>query len=259
MVTDSALRASGASVDLDSRRVVDDVDLSVNAGEIVALVGPNGCGKSTLLSALAGFRKPATGSIAIGSNRVEATSTMALARLRAVVTQHNRPDVGFTVGEVVEMGRYPWLRTPQSAQSAQAIAQAIAECDLTELTSRPVSHLSGGQQARVAMARALAQQTPVLLLDEPTAALDIAHQEQVLRVLQLARERGTAILLVVHDLSLAAAYADRVVLMKAGRVQATGTPDDVLTDSLLSEIYDHPVEIIAHPRTGQSVIVPRRE
>ncbi|GAB19165.1 hemin ABC transporter ATP-binding protein [Gordonia effusa NBRC 100432] len=255
----SVLAAHNVSIALDGRQIVSDVELSVASGEIVALVGPNGCGKSTLLSALGGFRAPSSGHVELCGEAVSALAAKEMGRRRAVVTQHNRPDIGFTVGEVVEMGRYPWTRTPQAAESARIIAEAIADCDLAELVDRPVSRLSGGQQARVSLARALAQRTPVLLLDEPTAALDIAHQEATLQVLRRARDRGVAILIVVHDLSLAAAYADRVALMKSGRIVASGTPETVLTDTLLSEIYDHPVEIIAHPRTGQSVIVPRRE
>lgn len=253
------LAAQGVSVVLDGRTIVDEVSLDVDAGEIVALVGPNGCGKSTLLSVLGGFRAASSGSLTLAGDPVARLAAVELGRRRAVVTQHNRPDVGFDVGDVVEMGRYPWTRRPEAADSPAIVARAIADCDLTDLVDRPVSRLSGGQQARVALARALAQRTPVLMLDEPTAALDIAHQEATLRVLRQARDRGVAILIVVHDLSLAAAYADRVALMKAGRIVATGPPDVVLTDTLLSEIYDHPVEIIAHPRTGQSVIVPRRE
>lgn len=255
----TVLAAQGVSVLLDGRTIVDDVTLDVAAGEIVALVGPNGCGKSTLLSALGGFRAASSGTLELTGDPIAKLSAVQLGRRRAVVTQHNRPDVGFSVGEVVEMGRYPWTRRPESADSPAIVAQAIADCDLTDLVDRPVARLSGGQQARVALARALAQRTPVLMLDEPTAALDIAHQEATLQVLRRARDSGVAILIVVHDLSLAAAYADRVALMKAGRIVATGRPDVVLTDTLLSEIYDHPVEIIAHPRTGQSVIVPRRE
>lgn len=253
------LAAHGVSVRLDGTDVVSQVDLHVGAGEIVALVGPNGCGKSTLLSALGGFRPASGGRVTMSGAAVAELSAKEMGRRRAVVTQHNRPDIGFTVGEVVEMGRYPWSRTPQARESSAIVAEAIADCDLAALVDRPVAQLSGGQQARVALARALAQRTPALLLDEPTAALDIAHQEATLQVLRRARDRGVAILIVVHDLSLAAAYADRVALMKSGRIVATGTPGEVLTDTLLSEIYDHPVEIIAHPRTGQSVIVPRRE
>ncbi|NMN99790.1 heme ABC transporter ATP-binding protein [Gordonia sp. TBRC 11910] len=253
------LVAQSVSVRLDGTDVVSGVDLAVGSGEIMALVGPNGCGKSTLLSALGGFRPASSGRVSIGGDRVGDLSAIERGRRRAVVTQHNRPDIGFTVGEVVEMGRYPWSRTPQARESSGIVEEVIADCDLTAFVDRPVAQLSGGQQARVALARALAQRTPVLLLDEPTAALDIAHQEATLRVLRRARDRGVAILIVVHDLSLAAAYADRVALMKSGRIVATGTPTEVLTDDLLSEIYDHPVEIIAHPRTGQAVIVPRRE
>lgn len=201
----SGIRAENIVVTLGGRDVVDHVSLEVTAGELVALVGPNGCGKSTLLSALSGVRTPQHGTAIIDGHDVAHTSHRDLARRRSMVTQHNRVDTPFTVGEVVEMGRYPWLRTPHAARSPELIADAITRCDLDSLVHQPFPQLSGGQQARVSLARALAQNTPVMMLDEPTAALDIRHQEQVLQILCEHRDSGAAILLVVHDLTLAAA------------------------------------------------------
>ncbi|MFW0796337.1 heme ABC transporter ATP-binding protein [Gordonia sp. CPCC 205515] len=250
--------AEHVTVSLGGREVVHDVSLRVAPGELLALVGPNGCGKSTLLSVIAHLRRPDGGSIRINGHSVADLSSRELARQRSFMTQQNRGDTPFSVGEVVEMGRFPWLRTPQAAQSPQVIDDAIRACDLQEIIDRPFAQLSGGQQARVSLARALAQQAPVMLLDEPTAALDIHHQEAVLDILRAARDAGTAILLVVHDLSLAAAYADRVALMKDGHILAQGPTRDVMTAELLSSTYDHPVEIWDHPESGQPVIVPRR-
>lgn len=250
--------AEHVTVSLGGREVVHDVSLSVESGELLALVGPNGCGKSTLLSVLAHLRRPDRGRIRINGHAVTELSSRELARERSFMTQQNRGDTPFSVGEVVEMGRYPWLRTPQAAQSPHIIDDAIRACDLYDIVDRPFAQLSGGQQARVSLARVLAQRAPVMLLDEPTAALDIHHQEAVLDILRVARDAGTAVLLVVHDLALAAAYADRVALMKDGHILAEGPTRAVMTAELLSSTYDHPVEILDHPESGQPVIVPRR-
>lgn len=234
------------------------VSLTAHPAQIVALVGPNGCGKSTLLSVLAGVRSPKSGTVHVNERHLGDFGSRELARHRAMVTQSNRVDTPFTVREVVELGRYPWLRTPKASESAQIIAAAVDACGIADLVDRPFPELSGGQQARVSLARALAQDTPVLLLDEPTAALDLGHTEQVLKILRARADAGTTIVLVVHDLSLAAAYADRVALMKDGRLLADGTVDEVLTAELISETYDHPVTLVRHPDTGGLIITPDR-
>jgi iron complex transport system ATP-binding protein len=254
----TGLIADDIHITLGGREVVKGVSLTVDGGSLCALVGPNGCGKSTLLSALSGVRRPASGTVRINGHEIGAIGHRDLARERSLVTQTNRTDTPFTVAEVVQMGRFPWLRTPQAVQSPQIIADAIAECDLGDILDRPFSQLSGGQQARVSLGRALAQQAPVMLLDEPTAALDIHHQEAVLDILRRQRDQGTAVLIVVHDLSLAAAYADQVAVMKQGRLVAHGPTPEVMTADLLSHTYDHPVETWPHPETGQLLILPRR-
>ncbi|AFR48687.1 heme ABC transporter ATP-binding protein [Gordonia sp. KTR9] len=250
------IRAEDVSVVLGEREVVRGVSLDVGPGELVALVGPNGCGKSTLLSALSGTRTPQRGHIEVDGRDVTSTSMRELARHRSLVTQQNRVDTPFTVAQVVAMGRYPWLRTPRAADSPAVIADAMALCELGDIADRPFGQLSGGQQARVSLARALAQDTPVMMLDEPTAALDIHHQEQVLDILRIHRDAGNAVLLVVHDLTLAAAYADRVAVMKDGRLLASGPTSEVMTVDLLSRTYDHPVEVIEH--AGRRVVLPVR-
>lgn len=250
------IEATNIVVTLGGRDVVDGVSLSVRPGELVALVGPNGCGKSTLLSVLSGVRKPRCGTVMVDGHDVAHTSHRDMARRRAMVTQHHRVDTPFTVGEVVEMGRFPWLRTPRAADSPRLIADAISRCDLDEIVTRPFPQLSGGQQARVSLARAIAQDTPVMMLDEPTAALDIRHQEQVLDILREHRDSGAAILLVVHDLTLAAAYADRVAVMKDGALIAFGPTREVMTSDMLSATYDHPVDILEHD--GRLIIMPKR-
>ncbi|MCF8569557.1 heme ABC transporter ATP-binding protein [Gordonia sp. HY002] len=252
------ISVDSVTVELGRRPVVRDVTFDVAPGELVALVGPNGCGKSTLLSAISGIRTPTSGRVMIGDDDVAHLDARSLARLRSLGTQSNRLDTPFTVREVVEMGRYPWTRTPEATHSEELIDAAVAECSLDDLVDRPFAHLSGGQQARVSLARSLAQHTPVLLLDEPTAALDIGHSEQVLSILSARAKAGATVLLVLHDLSLAAAYADRVAVMKDGLVRAVGPVPDVMTEELLSSTYDHPVMVFDHPETGERMIVPRR-
>ncbi|MEP9391570.1 heme ABC transporter ATP-binding protein [Gordonia sp. VNK1] len=252
----AGIEATDIVVELGGRDVVSGVSLSVRPGELVALVGPNGCGKSTLLSVLSGVRRPRRGQVFIDGHDVAHTSHRDLARRRSMVTQHNRVDTPFTVGEVVEMGRFPWLRTPRAADSPAVTADAIARCDLSDIVARPFPQLSGGQQARVSLARAIAQDTPVMMLDEPTASLDIRHQEQVLDILCEHRDSGAAVLLVVHDLTLAAAYADKVAVMKDGHLRAFGATRAVMTTELLSETYDYPVEIL--DRGGRLIVIPRR-
>lgn len=252
----AGIDATGVTVALGGRDVVRDVSVTVRGGELVALVGPNGSGKSTLLSALAGLRPPRSGRITLGGDDLHALSARDLARRRSVVTQHNRTDTPFTVAEVVAMGRFPWLRTPAAADSPAVIADALEVCDLTDVADRPFAQLSGGQQARVSLARAIAQDTPIMLLDEPTAALDIHHQEHVLDTLRTHRDTGAAVLLVVHDLSLAAAYADRVAVLADGALRAAGPTREVMTAELLSDTYGHPIEVIDHD--GARVVLPRR-
>ncbi|WP_051092838.1 ABC transporter ATP-binding protein [Jongsikchunia kroppenstedtii] len=250
--------AEDVSVHIGKIEIVHGVDMTVEPGEIVALVGPNGCGKSTLLSALSGLRPIAGGRIHYGDSSIGDLGHLELSRMRALVAQSQRADAPFTVQEIVEMGRHPWLRTDHAAESAAVVAKAIEDCDLGNLTDRALSQLSIGQQARVAIARALAQNTPILFLDEPTAALDIRHQEHVLGILRQRRDEGAAILIVVHDLSLAAGYADRAALMSAGRIVKIGATDEVLTEDLLTDVYRHPVVSLRHPETGQRIIMPRR-
>ena len=252
----TGLRVDGVTIELGGRRVVDEVTLEVPAGELLALVGPNGAGKSTLLSALAGERRPDAGGVYIDDRRVRTIEPLDLARIRSVLTQDNAVSFPFLVSEVVEMGRSPWARTPARDLDAQAIEAALERTDVAHLVERRFTELSGGERARVSLARVLAQETPVVLLDEPTAALDLRHQEDVLRIArELARE-GRTVVVVLHDLSLAGAYADRVALLDRGRLRALGTPLEVLTEPLIAEVYGLDVEVLE--RDGRPLVVPRR-
>ena len=250
------LSARGIGVAFDGNPILVDVDLDVRPGEVVALVGPNGAGKSTLLGVLSGDVTPSTGSVALGERDLGAYPARELARLRAVQLQKQGLAFGFRVEEVVRMGRSPWTRTPQEDDDDRVVAESMDRADVTHLAARLYPTLSGGEQARASFARLLAQATPVLMLDEPTAALDIRHQESLLTVAREAAQAGAAVVVVLHDLSLAAAYADRVCVLSRGSVRADGPPAQVLTSELLSEVYAHPVEVIEH--AGNLLVVPVR-
>lgn len=241
-----------------ARRVLDQVDFTVAAGEIVALVGPNGAGKSTLLAALAGELTPAAGGVELDGHPLTHWSPLDMARRRAVLPQTHTVGFPFTAREVVAMGRAPWVRTPRADRDDDLIAAAMAAADVTHLAGRAFPTLSGGERARVALARVLAQDTPTLLLDEPTAALDLGHQEAVLRLAAERARDGAAVVVVLHDLGIAAAYADRVAVLDSGRVAADGPPRAVLTTDLLTRVYQHPVEVLDHPVTGAQLVLPVR-
>jgi len=179
--------------------------------------------------------------------------------VRAVVLQENQVAFPFTVKDVVRMGRAPWNRTPAEAEDDAAVDAALAEVDMAAFRGRAYPGLSGGERGRVAYARALTQRTPILLLDEPTAALDLAHQEAVLESARRLADAGAAVVVVLHDLGLAAAYADRCILLADGRVRAEGTPAEVITEATISEVYEHPVTVVPDPHTGAPLVVPVRK
>ncbi|WP_329388477.1 heme ABC transporter ATP-binding protein [Streptomyces sp. NBC_01716] len=237
------------------------VDLVVRAGEVLALVGPNGAGKSTLLAALAADLPPdpATGGgVRIAGRAAHDWSAPELALRRAVLPQAATLSFPFPVEDVVRMGRAPWAGTASEEDDDAAVAEAMAATEVGEFARRPFSALSGGERARVALARVLAQRAPLLLLDEPTAALDLRHQELVLRVCRARAAAGDAVVVVLHDLGLAAAHADRAAVLHEGRIAAEGPPADVFGGQLLSRVYRQPVEVFPHPRTGTPLVVPVR-
>jgi len=250
------LRATAVSVIIDARPILDSVSLDIHSGEVLALVGPNGAGKSTMLGVLSGDLKPSSGSVQLDGRDLSSFSHLELARRRSVLTQENQVSFAFTAAEVVEMGRSPWLKTPQLAEDDEAIAAALAAADVVHLASRQYSSLSGGEKARVSLARVLAQRTGVVFLDEPTAALDLRHQEEVMRCAAELAASGRAVVVVVHDLSLAAAYANRVALISDGQLDAVGTPAEVFTADRIERVYGLTVEIVE--RNGRPVVLPVR-
>ncbi|MFD5294825.1 heme ABC transporter ATP-binding protein [Streptomyces mutabilis] len=256
---DVLAEAEGVRVHLGGRPVLDGVVVTVRAGEVLALVGPNGAGKSTLLGVLAADVPAAEGVVRVHGRPVADWTAPELALRRAVLPQSASLSFPFPVEEVVRMGRAPWAGTDLADEDDAAVAEAMARTEVTGFAGRPFSALSGGERARVALARVLAQRSPLLLLDEPTAALDLRHQELVLRLCRERARAGDAVVVVLHDLALAAAYADRVAVLRAGRIAADGPPARVFSEELLSDVYDQPVEVLPHPRTGAVLVLPRRD
>jgi iron complex transport system ATP-binding protein len=256
--TVTALTGHGIGVRLGPVTVLDDVDVEVRRGEVLALVGPNGAGKSTLLAVLAGDLAPTAGRVEIGGRPLDGVRLRDLARERSVLTQENRVSFPFPAVDVVRMGRAPWRGRPEEDLDDVVVADALDLTATTALADRSYGLLSGGEKGRVSFARVLAQQTPVVLLDEPTAALDLGHQEAVLGRARTLADAGCAVVVVLHDLSLAAAWSDRVVLLAAGRVVAEGPATRVFTADLLSRVYDHPVDVLPHPVTGELLVLPDR-
>ncbi|MFF1960169.1 heme ABC transporter ATP-binding protein [Streptomyces sp. NPDC058220] len=248
----------GLGVRLGQRHVLSGIDLVARAGEVLALVGPNGAGKSTLLAALAADLRPDRGEVRIDGRPAHDWSAPELALRRSVLPQAATLSFPFPVAEVVRMGRAPWAGTALEDEDGSAVAEAMAATEVTEFAARPFSALSGGERARVALARVLAQRAPLLLLDEPTAALDLRHQELVLRICRQRAAAGDAVVVVLHDLGLAAAHADRTAVLHDGRIAAEGPPAEIFRDDLLSRVYRQPVEVFPHPRTGAPLVVPKR-
>jgi len=239
------------------RVVINDVSLRVSAGEVVAVIGPNGAGKSSLVSAITGDLMPESGEIWLGETLLSELDLREQARIRAVLTQQSAVAFGFTVHEVVSMAREPWRTTPPSDE-AQIIMDAMGTTDVMHLGMRPVQALSGGEQARVAIARTLAQTTPLLIWDEPTAALDVRHQLLAMRRLRAHAASGGGALVVLHDLTLASQVADRVVILKSGGLSAQGSPREVLTAARLSDVYE--AEFIVHEIPGGALaVIPRMD
>ncbi len=250
------LRAAGVSVTLGGTRIVSGVDFDVRAGEVLAILGPNGAGKSTLLGALAGDHAYG-GSVELVGREVHDWPSRELALRRAVLRQNNSVSFPFPVVDIVKMGRAPWRAITSVEEDDRIIAEELLRSDTFRFAERTYTSLSGGERARVALARAMTQRTGLLLLDEPTAALDINYQEQVLAIARRTARQGSAVVVVLHDLAAAAAYSDRVLLLADGAMRAWGAPAEVLTPELLSEVYRHPVRV-ARDADGALAITPVR-
>jgi iron complex transport system ATP-binding protein len=253
-----SLRVRDVSLAFGGTPILRDVSVDVRDGELLALVGPNGAGKSTLLAVMAGDVRPDRGSVELDGADVHSWTHVELAMRRAVLLQQLTMTFPFTVRQTVEMGRSPWAGQDAEDDDERRVAEAMAATDVAHLAERTFPSLSGGERARAGMARVVAQDARVMLLDEPTAALDVRHQEQLLDLSREMARAGGTVVVVMHDLGLAAAYADRVVVLRDGAVRADGPPAEVMTAELLSDVYEHPIEVLRHPRTGDLLVVPDR-
>ena len=253
------LEIQSLSVAYGNRLILQQVSLVVTAGEIVAVVGPNGAGKSTLIRSVSGVIPLFAGKVLISGKDLTGLSASRRAQLLAVVPQAHQLPEAYSVYDTVLLGRTPyinWLGQAGQADHTQ-VRRALEQTDISKLADRRVGELSGGEQQRVFLARALAQDTPLLLLDEPTTHLDLQHQSGLLNLVRkLALGKNLAVLMVLHDLNLVGLYADRVALMVEGRLHAVGVPQDVLTAETLSAVYHIPVNVIPHPDYGSPLILP---
>ena len=247
------------SVSYGSRSVLKNVSLMVKSGEVLALIGPNGAGKSTLIRAVSGVIPAVHGKVRTNGDDFDSLNPMQRARYLAVVPQAVSLPPAYTVWETVLLGRTPYLGfIGQTSQVDEDLAwRALKRVSADKLADRRVGELSGGEQQRILLARALCQSTPILLLDEPTAHLDLQYQVSLLDLVHdLANQDKLAVLLALHDLNLAARYADKIALMVAGEIQIVGTPAEVLKPELISQAYCLPVQVVEHPLNGGPLVLP---
>ena len=256
------LRIQNLSVSYGTRRILHDVSFDVQNGETLALIGPNGAGKSTLIRAVSGVIPIISGHVRTNGDDLDSLSTLQRARYVATVPQAVSMPPAYTVWETVLFGRTPYLGFlgQPSAKDEEIARQSLVRVSALPLAERRVGELSGGEQQRVLLARALCQSTPILLLDEPTAHLDLQYQVSLLELVhELAHKDNLAVLIALHDLNLAAHYADRVALMVAGKIKAMGTPQEVLQPEMIAEAYCLPVRVIKHPFLDVPLVLPDKK
>jgi iron complex transport system ATP-binding protein len=253
------LEARDLTLTYGQRRVVDGLTIGIPEGKVTMIVGANACGKSTLLRGLSRLLKPSGGAVTLNGKDIHSRPARELARTLGLLPQHPTAPDGITVRDLVGRGRYPhqgFFRSWSDKDDA-AVQRALEATGTLDLAGRDVDELSGGQRQRVWIAMALAQETDVLLLDEPTTYLDLAHQVEVLDlVTDLNRSRGTTVAIVLHDLNLAARYAHHVIAMQAGAVMAAGSPGDVVTEELVRGVFGLESRVIPDPVSGTPLIIP---
>ena len=259
MTTDHTLTIDKLTLGYGDRTVIDDLDLVLPAGKVTAIVGANACGKSTLLRSMSRLLAPRTGHVLLDGRDVHRMPAKQLARTLGLLPQSPIAPEGITVADLVGRGRHPHqgILSRWSRADDIAVAEALEATETAALSERSVDELSGGQRQRVWIAMALAQQTDLLLLDEPTTFLDVSHQIEVLDLLtDLNRTRGTTIVMVLHDLNLAARYADHLVALSEGRVHAQGEPAQVLTEEVVRSVFGLDSRVILDPTSGKPLMLP---
>lgn len=253
------IRAEHIQVAYDEHIVIKDLSLTIQQGEVLSILGPNGCGKSTLLKTLSRVLKPTKGKVLIEGRCIDSINTKELSRKIAMLSQHNQVPIGITVKELVYYGRLPhkkWYEA-RNKEDEEIIDWALVHTGLADYKERHVSGLSGGERQRVWLAMALAQKPEVLLLDEPTTYLDISHQLELMELIRGINEKlKMTIVMVLHDLNQASEYSDRLVIMKKGEVKGEGTPDTLIHQDLLRDIYHIECDIDKNPRTSKPRIHP---
>lgn len=257
--SDHQLSAQRLGVSYGDHQVISELDLVVPDHQVGAIIGPNGCGKSTLLRTLARLVRPSAGQVVLDGQAIHQMPTKEVARTLGLLPQSPLAPEGILVEDLVSRGRAPHRSafTPWRTEDHAAVAEALELTHTAELAERAVDQLSGGQRQRVWIAMALAQNTDLLLLDEPTTYLDLHHQIEVLDLLtDLNRTRGTTIVMVLHDINLASRYADWLAAMNDGALIAQGTPGDVVSEQLMHDVFDLPAQVISDPVSDTPLVVP---
>ncbi|UJW86063.1 ABC transporter ATP-binding protein [Devosia sp. SL43] len=255
----SRLETIGLAAGYANVTVLDEIDLAIVDGQVTILIGPNGCGKSTLLKTMARILKPSRGNVLLDGKDIHTLNTRAVAASLGLLPQGPIAPEGLTVRELVTQGRFPHqsLLRQWTQKDEDAVNGAMATAGITDFADRAVDTLSGGQRQRCWVAMVLAQETDLILLDEPTTFLDLKVQVDLMDLLTgLAHERGRTLVIVLHELSLAAAYADHLVMMKEGEIVASGRPDDIFTADRLKQIFDLDANVLRDPSSGRLVCVP---
>lgn len=257
-MTEPTVQVAEVTFEVGGTALIESLSLTVDAGEFVGVIGPNGAGKSTLLSVIGGRLRPSAGAVSLLGEHIERASPVELALKRSLLSRPVMSPVAYTVRTVVESGRHPHFRSPGNTRRHDEVAveSAMGVTDVVDMAGRAYATLSSGEQARVQVARILAQDAPIALLDEPTASLDIAHTERVLSVLSRGLTDDHTTICVLHDLNAAAHYADRLVLMSEGRVVSDGPPSEVLDPDVLSSVYGIPMTLTKHPTRRTPLVLP---
>ena len=260
-MTETIIELKNLSIGYGNKSVLQDVNAKINKGEIVGIIGCNGAGKSTLLKTIRGLLPKQSGEILYFGRKLESFSEKELAREVAYLQQNVEVGFGYTGKDIVLAGRFPYMKwwKGESISDEELALKCMEYTGTKELAERPVNEVSGGQKQRILLAKVLAQQTPILFLDEPTTGLDMVYQEEIFRFSQALAEMGKTILMVVHELNLAAKYCSRIILLGEGTVIADGRPDNVFTEKILSKAYNAPVRVIRSHNTNEIIEISTKE